>query len=66
MLSSRAVGWYKVNCCTREFGDWSIAIQGSFYDEFDELIPIPGPTKGIGGLPIVFSGFWLEIHSGDK
>lgn len=57
-------GVYQVDCCTKEFKKWNISIDGSFVDKFDELIPVPGPKKGIGSLPVTFQGNWTEYHSG--
>jgi len=57
-------GVYQVDCCTKKFKKWNIDITGSYSDRLDELIPVPGPKKGIGSLPITFQGEWTEYHSG--
>jgi RHS repeat-associated protein len=59
-----AGGIYQVNCCLNTFGKWKIIIKGSFTDDLDEIIPLPG--KGWGSLPITFNGSWVEIHYGPK
>jgi uncharacterized protein RhaS with RHS repeats len=57
-------GVYQVDCCTKKFKKWNIDVTGSYVDKMDELIPVPGPVKGIGSLPITFQGNWVEYHSG--
>ena len=57
-------GVYQADCCTKTFKKWNIHITGSYSDKLDELIPVPGPKKGIGSLPITFEGQWTEYHSG--
>jgi len=56
-------GVYNVDCCTHTFAEWFIEIKGFFSDVFDELIPVPGPKKGVGSLPLSFVGEWKESHS---
>ncbi len=59
-------GYYEVDCCKQKFGKWEIVIHGSFRDKFDELIPVPGPKKGVGSLPLTFVGEWVEFYSGSE
>jgi len=62
-------GYYRVDCCRKEYNEWYILISGSFEDKFDELIPLGFYTfgllkKGYLSLPITFTGSWVEDYSG--
>jgi RHS repeat-associated protein len=65
LVNLDGTGLYQVDCCTKVFKKWVISITGSFRDDFDQLIPVPGPKKGIGSLPVTFVGEWVEVHKGE-
>ena len=55
-------GVYSYDCCAKKALDYSVNINASFSDNFDELINITEP--GVGDAGITFSGSWVEPYNG--
>ncbi|MDI6810052.1 MAG: RHS repeat-associated core domain-containing protein, partial [Candidatus Eisenbacteria bacterium] len=62
-VSLSGSGKYEVDCCLKKFKKWVIQIDGSFSDEFDELLP--SPWGWWGSLPFTFVGSWVESFKGE-